>query len=33
MISLLRYVCKELEERGIEYMVSGSFAMTAYTTP
>ena len=33
MVSLLRYVCKELEERGIEYMVSGSFAMTAYTTP
>jgi hypothetical protein len=33
MEELLAYITSELEKRGIEYMVSGSFAMTAYTTP
>ena len=31
MEELLRYVCRELESRGIAYMVSGSVAMGAYT--
>jgi hypothetical protein len=33
MEELLAYITSELEKRGIEYMVSGSLAMNAYTTP
>mgnify|MGYP000642670623 CR=1 FL=1 len=33
MIELLRYICEELERKGIEYMLSGSLAMSAYVTP
>lgn len=32
MEELLRYVCSELEKRGIAYMLSGSVAMSAYAT-
>ena len=33
IIELLKYVCNELERRNIQYMLSGSLAMTTYAVP
>jgi hypothetical protein len=33
MIKLLEKVCHILDEQGIEYMLSGSLALNAYTLP
>ena len=33
IIDLLKYVCNELEKKQIEYMLSGSLAMSIYATP
>jgi len=33
MLTLLKSVCLQLEQHGIEYMLSGSLALNAYTVP
>jgi hypothetical protein len=33
MIDLITYICAELEKRDIDYMLSGSLAMSVYTIP